>query len=73
MEDDDVWIRVVCQDDPLELVSSRQLHLVRLPHLVLVTASSTSGFGRRRVRWTHGGDWNFLFALSDGGSGKCSG
>ena len=61
MEDDDVWIKVVCQDDPLELDSSRQLHLVRLPHLVLVTAS---GFGRRRIRWIHGGDWNFLFALA---------
>lgn len=55
MEDDDVWwIRVVCQDDPLELDSSRQLHLVCLPNLVLDSVFSTFGFDRRRICWIHG-------------------
>lgn len=50
MEDDEVWIRIIRQDDPLELESSRQLNIVYLPHLELI---STCDFDLRRVCWTH--------------------
>lgn len=56
MKNDDVGIRIICQDDPLKLDSGGQCDRVCIPHREFLTTSTTVVLDHRCTSWIHGGD-----------------